>query len=153
LSQTNAELPNVITNSYGDEEQTVPEDYAVRVCNLIGILGLRGISVLESAGDEGVGASCLSSDGSTAQFNPIFPATCPYITSVGGTVSFDPEVAWDGSSGGFSNYFTQPWYQNRAVSTYLNNYVSAETKAYYGQYVNFTGRGFPDVAAHSVHPE
>jgi tripeptidyl-peptidase-1 len=31
--------------------------------------------------------------------------------------------------------------------------VSAETNLYYGQYVNFTGRGFPDVAALSVHPE
>jgi tripeptidyl-peptidase-1 len=74
LSQTNAQLPQVITNSYGDEEQTVPKSYAVRVCNLIGLLGLRGISVLESSGDEGVGASCVATDGSSApQFNPIFP--------------------------------------------------------------------------------
>ncbi len=33
--------------------QTVPERYAKRVCNMIGMLGLRGISVLESAGDTG----------------------------------------------------------------------------------------------------
>jgi tripeptidyl-peptidase-1 len=73
LSQPNELLPQVITNSYGDEEQTVPKSYAVRVCNLIGIMGLRGISVLESSGDEGVGAGCLSTDGSEPQFNPIFP--------------------------------------------------------------------------------
>jgi tripeptidyl-peptidase-1 len=73
LSLSKEELPQVITNSYGDEEQTVPESYAVRVCNLIGLLGLRGISVIESSGDEGVGASCLSTDGSVPQFNPIFP--------------------------------------------------------------------------------
>jgi tripeptidyl-peptidase-1 len=152
LAQPSKDVPQVITNSYGDEEQTVPEDYAVRVCNLIGMLGLRGVSVLESSGDEGVGASCLALDGVTPQFNPIFPATCPYITSVGGTVSFEPEIAWDGSSGGFSNYFTAPWYQKRAIATYLKN-VSAETLEYYGNYVNFSGRGFPDVAAHSVHPE
>ena len=152
LAQPSADVPQVITNSYGDEEQTVPEDYAVRVCNLIGMLGLRGVSVLESSGDEGVGASCLAQDGTTPQFNPIFPATCPYITSVGGTVSFEPEVAWVGSSGGFSNYFTAPWYQKRAIATYLKN-VSAETLEYYGNYANFSGRGFPDVAAHSVHPE
>ena len=131
----------------------MPEDYAVRVCNLIGMLGLRGISVLESSGDEGVGASCLSQNGSVPQFNPIFPATCPYLTSVGGTVSFQPEVAWVGSSGGFSYYFPRPWYQQRAVGTYLNNYVSAETMEYYSAYVNFAGRGFPDTAAHSVDPE
>jgi tripeptidyl-peptidase I len=153
LSLSAADLPQVITNSYGDEEQTVPESYAVRVCNLIGLLGLRGISVLHSSGDEGVGASCVAADQVTPQFNPIFPATCPYVTGVGGTVSFAPEVAWDGSSGGFSFYFKQPWYQKEAVGTYLSQYVSAETKAYYGHYVDFSGRGFPDVSAHSVHPE
>jgi tripeptidyl-peptidase-1 len=73
LAQSDAELPQVITNSYGDEEQTVPQAYAVRVCNLIGMLGLRGVSVIHSSGDEGVGASCLSADGSSRQFNPIFP--------------------------------------------------------------------------------
>jgi tripeptidyl-peptidase-1 len=78
LSQSSADLPQVITNSYGDEEQTVPEGYAVRVCNLIGMLGLRGVSVLHSSGDEGVGASCLSQDGSAPQFNPIFPVRTPF---------------------------------------------------------------------------
>jgi tripeptidyl-peptidase I len=73
MSQSNEDLPQVITNSYGDDEQTVPESYAVRVCNLIGIMGIRGISILESSGDEGVGAACLSTDGSAPQFNPIFP--------------------------------------------------------------------------------
>jgi tripeptidyl-peptidase-1 len=73
LSKTNAELPQVITNSYGDEEQTVPQAYAVRVCNLIGLMGLRGISILESSGDEGVGASCVATNSTTPQFNPIFP--------------------------------------------------------------------------------
>jgi tripeptidyl-peptidase-1 len=81
LSLTNDELPQVITNSYGDEEQTVPESYAVRVCNLIGLLGLRGISVLESSGDEGVGASCLSTDGSVPQFNPIFPVSSQIVNN------------------------------------------------------------------------
>ena len=131
----------------------MPEKYARRVCNLIGLLGIRGISILESSGDEGVGAGCLSTDGKSPQFNPIFPATCPYLTSVGGTVNFDPVEAWDGSSGGFSFYFKQPWYQKQAVGDYLNNHISADTKAYYGKYTDFTGRGFPDVSANSVDPE
>ncbi|KAL7929774.1 peptidase S8/S53 domain-containing protein [Trichoderma chlorosporum] len=153
LSKSNAELPQVITNSYGDEEQTVPQAYAIRVCNQIGLMGLRGISILESSGDEGVGASCVATNSSTPQFNPIFPATCPYVTSVGGTVNFNPEIAWDGSSGGFSYYFSRPWYQEEAVGNYVNKHVSAETKKYYGPYVDFSGRGFPDVAAHSVSPD
>jgi tripeptidyl-peptidase I len=99
----------------------------------------------------GVGAGCLAPDYKTVEFNAIFPATCPYITSVGGTVSVSPEVAWNGSSGGFSKYFPRPAYQERAVLTYLSK-VSAATKRYYGKYTNFGGRGFPDIAAHSLTP-
>ncbi|KAE8138941.1 peptidase S8/S53 domain-containing protein [Aspergillus pseudotamarii] len=153
LAKPNAALPQVLSNSYGDEEQTVPEYYAKRVCNLIGLMGLRGISVLESSGDTGIGSSCMSNDGTeTPEFTPIFPATCPYITSVGGTQAYAPEVAWDASSGGFSNYFSRAWYQESAVSKYLDHHITAETKDYYSQYTNFSGRGFPDVAAHSLTP-
>lgn len=37
----------------GINVQTVPLNYATRVCNMIGQLGARGISVLESSGDTG----------------------------------------------------------------------------------------------------
>lgn len=112
LSQPNSALPQVISNSYGDDEQTVPQSYATRVCNMIGMLGLRGISVLESSGDTGVGAPCKSNDGkNTTQFTPQFPGTCPYVTSVGGTQAVTPEVAWVDGSGGFSNYFSRAWYR------------------------------------------
>lgn len=117
------------------------------------MLGLKGITVLESSGDLGVGAGCLAPNNKTVEFNAIFPATCPYLTSVGGTVNVTPEVAWNGSSGGFSKYFPRPAYQDAAVGTYLATEVSAATRAYYGQYTNFNGRGFPDVAAHSVSPD
>ena len=43
----------------------------------------------------------------------------PYVTTVGGTVKVNPEVAANFSSGGFSNYFSRPSYQNGAVSSYL----------------------------------
>lgn len=154
LSQPNSALPNVITNSYGDDEQTVPEKYAKRVCYMIGQLGLRGISVLESAGDTGVGAPCQSNDGKkTPQFTPQFPGTCPYITAVGGTQSIEPEIAWVAGSGGFSNYFPRPEYQATAVSTYLNDHISAATKEYFSAFTNFANRGFPDVSAHSLTPD
>lgn len=73
MSKTNAEIPQVIATSYGDEEQTVPQAYAVRVCNQIGLMGLRGISVIASSGDTGVGMSCVASNTTTPQFNPMFP--------------------------------------------------------------------------------
>lgn len=154
LSQPNSALPQVISNSYGDDEQTVPYSYAVRVCNMIGMLGLRGITVLESSGDTGVGAACISNDGTnTTQFTPQFPGTCPYITAVGGTQAVSPEVAWNDGSGGFSNYFPRPWYQQIAVSNYLLYHIDPDTKDYYDDYTNFSGRGFPDISAHSLTPE
>ncbi|CAK7201702.1 hypothetical protein SEUCBS139899_004412 [Sporothrix eucalyptigena] len=153
LSKTNDELPKVISNSYGDEEDSVPYNYAVLTCNLIGLMGLRGITIIESSGDLGVGAGCLAPDNKTPEFNAIFPATCPYLTSVGGTVDVSPEIAWDGSSGGFSKYFTRPAYQAFAVGTYLAEHVTPSTYKYYSQYTNWQGRGFPDVSAHSVSPD
>ncbi|ESZ92469.1 hypothetical protein SBOR_7132 [Sclerotinia borealis F-4128] len=154
LSQSNSALPQVISNSYGDDEDTVPYAYAVRVCNLIGIMGLRGISVLESSGDTGVGAGCIANDGSNSpQFSPQFPGTCPYITSIGGTQAVSPEVAWDDGSGGFSNYFPTAWYQTAAVEEYLSKHISPSTKKYYESYTNFSGRGFPDISAHSLTPD
>ena len=154
LAQNNSALPLVISNSYGDEEDTVPLNYAKRVCSQIAQLGARGITIVESSGDLGVGAGCKVSGSSNAtRFNPIFPATCPYITAIGGTQAVDPEIAWVGSSGGFSDYFSIPGYQKSTVQNYLNTEISDETKAYFSPYVNFSGRGFPDVSAHSLTPE
>ncbi|KAI1743606.1 peptidase S8/S53 domain-containing protein [Xylaria scruposa] len=160
LNKTNEELPQVISNSYGDDEQSVPLDgqsllsqYAKRVCDMIGMLGLRGITVLESSGDTGVGAPCISNDGKKRlEFTPGFPASCPFITAVGGTEAWAPEIAWIGSSGGFSNYFARPWYQQDAVDTYLEKRIPPRTRAYYEPYTNFSGRAFPDISAHSLSP-
>ena len=51
----NWQIPNSISISYGENEQEIPEDYAVIVCELIGVLGARGKSVIVAAGDSGVG--------------------------------------------------------------------------------------------------
>jgi tripeptidyl-peptidase-1 len=118
LSKKNSELPQAISNSYGEPEQTVPKKYAERTCTLIAIMGLRGVTVMESSGDTGIGAACLSNDGKKrARFDPQFPSTCPWITSVGGTQAVNPEIAWADSSGGFSDYFPRPAYQADALET------------------------------------
>ncbi|KAG0697323.1 peptidase S8/S53 domain-containing protein [Suillus ampliporus] len=146
-------LPQSISTSYGDDEQTVPRSYATRVCNGMAVLGVRGVSVIFSSGDGGVGDGdvypaeplmhqCYSNDGrNTTKFLPIFPASCPYVTSVGGTVNV-PEIAANFSGGGFSNYFPRPSYQNAAVSAYL---ATLAPGTYEGLY-NSTGRAYPDVS-------
>lgn len=145
LSLPNEELPTVLSTSYGEDEQSVPRDYAIAVCKMFGQLGARGVSVIFSSGDEGVGSSCLNNDGSNNTiFNPGFPASCPFITSVGGTFGVQPELANSISGGGFSNVFTRPAYQDLAVNEYLDQLGDRFEGLY-----NPAGRAIPDVAAQS----
>lgn len=143
LSPNNTKLPQTITTSYGENEQSVPPRYARKVCSMFGELGARGVSVLFSSGDTGVGSACQTNDGkNTTRFLPIFPAACPWVTSVGGTWQVEPEHAVYFSSGGFSDLFPRPRYQESAVRHYLN-ILGERWKGLY----NPAGRGFPDVAA------
>ncbi|CAI6333564.1 unnamed protein product [Periconia digitata] len=143
LALPDEELPQVITTSYGENEQSVPAEYQMKVCDLIGQLGTRGVSVLFSSGDTGVGSACQTNDGkNTTRFLPIFPASCPYVTAVGGTINVEPESAVDFSSGGFSDLWARPKYQQEAVNGYLYK-LGARWEGLY----NSQGRGFPDIAA------
>lgn len=145
---------NVISTSYGLTEAEITPFYAQRQCSEYAKLGLMGVTVLYSSGDSGVAGAdgtCLPPEGRTLHrmsnrnrclilllgpgagrvFNPTFPGTCPYVTSVGATMMqqnktvFDPEEACMEmiySGGGFSNYFAIPNYQKDAVDYYLEHY-------------------------------
>ncbi|KZV63258.1 tripeptidyl peptidase A [Peniophora sp. CONT] len=145
-------VPQTISTSYADDEQTVPIAYAQRVCADFAQLGARGVSLLFGSGDGGVGdgdsnpatsTDCVTNDGTnTPTFLPLFPASCPFITSVGGTINV-PEVAVDFSGGGLSNYFARPAYQDEVVPAYLDSLANGT----YAGLFNASGRGIPDVAA------
>lgn len=144
-------IPYTITTSYGDDEQTVPFSYAKRVCAEFAQMGARGTTLFFSSGDSGVGenGTCVSNDGkNTTKFLPSFPASCPYVTAVGGTRSFSPEiVAYDVSNGyvaggGLSEYFPRPSYQDKQVEDYLSSIGSLHKGLY-----NPSGRAYPDIAA------
>jgi tripeptidyl-peptidase I len=147
-------LPQVISTSYGDDEQSVPRSYATTVCGLFAQLGARGVSLLFSSGDYGVGAdgTCYSNDGKdTRAFLPVFPASCPYVTAVGGTRNFPEIVAYNSGSpyvsgSGFSNYFARPSYQDGVVPPYIAS-LNGEHDGLY----NKSGRAFPDIAAQGFH--
>ncbi|KAH9009153.1 subtilisin-like protein [Lactarius pseudohatsudake] len=154
-------VPQTISTPYGMPEYTVPRDYATYVCSLFARLGVRGVSVLFSSGNEGVGSgNCLfqdSSGNSRVQFLPTFPSTCPWVTSVGGTTGYNPEVAASFSGGGFSLYFPRPPYQNEFVPSFLRNLGNQ----YYGFYkcpwgtwrsrYRSTGNGLPYHPQHEGH--
>ncbi|KAL2197687.1 peptidase-like protein [Corynascus similis CBS 632.67] len=147
LKLPDSELPQTLTTSYGEDEQSVPRRYAEKVCQMIGQLGARGVSVIFSSGDTGVGSACQTNDGrNTTRFLPIFPAACPYVTSIGATRYVEPEQAVAFSSGGFSDIFKRPAYQEAAVTGYLHKHLGNRWKGLY----NPEGRGFPDVSAQGV---
>lgn len=67
------------------------------------------------------------------------------MTTVGSTQSQGPETAASFTSGGFSNIFPRPSYQDAAVERYLD----AQGSTYKGRY-NASGRAYPDVATQGV---
>ncbi|EIW61376.1 tripeptidyl peptidase A [Trametes versicolor FP-101664 SS1] len=144
-------LPQSISTSYADDEQTVPVSFAKRVCAGFAQLGARGTSLMFSSGDGGVGdgeedpalQECFTNDGRNAtRFVPLFPPSCPFVTAVGGTIHV-PETAVFFSGGGFSDLFPRPAYQELAVSKFLKTLAPGTYKGLF----NPNGRAIPDVAA------
>lgn len=164
------DLPQVISTSYGDDEQTVPRDYAIRVCNGFAQLGARGISIMFGSGDGGAGDAasndgslCVTNDGkNTTRFLASFPPSCPFVTAVGATQGFEPETAasrpanslgpdgkvhgYYASGSGFSEYFPRPLYQALAVPPYVASLGSTHKGLY-----NPNGRAYPDIAAQGLY--
>ena len=138
-----------------------------RVNNELALLGMRGVTIITTAGDLG------SSDGTPicSSDEPDFPSSSPYTTSLGATYLFTsnstqicqsqtvvgmpiiceamqeyPCASDQGSGfttgGGFSAYFTTPSYQTAAVNAYLSSATLPPSS-----YFNSSCRGYNDVAA------
>jgi tripeptidyl-peptidase-1 len=146
LSFSDEDLPTVLSTSYDENEQNVPESYTTTVCNMFAQLGARGVSAIFSLGDSGLGVSCKTNDEKiTTRFLPNFPSSCPFVTSVGATGLVQPEFAAPFSSGGFSERFPRPKWQDTAVEQFLS-ILGDRWKGLY----NPNGCGFPDVSAQRV---
>ncbi|KAF8522013.1 family S53 protease-like protein [Gautieria morchelliformis] len=137
--------PQVLTTSYGNNEDEISPNLAMNLCNAYMQLGARGTSILFASGDGGVTGSQTSS---CSTFVPTFPSGCPFLTSVGATTGIGPETAASFSSGGFSNVFAAPSYQTAAVSSFLSTLGNTNRGLF-----NRTGRGFPDISAQGVNVE
>ena len=153
-NEPNGPLVHSISYSIGDEMYLDPS-HMNTINNHFKLIAVRGISLIWASGDEGTGNTGMFGCG---QFSPGFPASSPYITSVGATSltksNFEADTgmaslpygehAAQYSGGGFSTLFSSPAYQR----TFLQNYFKAE-KANLppASYYNATGRGFPDVSA------
>lgn len=74
---------------------------------------------LFASGDDGAGCK------DNKRFEPQFPSSSPYITTIGGTAFIHPfgigeEEGYDISGGGFSNVFQMPDYQTEHVAHYFD---------------------------------
>ena len=136
VNDTNA--PWVHSASYGDLEKSIDPDYLTRMDNEFMKFGVSGRTVLFASGDSGV--ECKIKGGRFV-YTPNWPASSPYVTTVGGTAT--TSEVWSSSGGGFSNYFGMPDYQKDVVEAYLANIP--ESKQF-----NKSGRAYPDVSAFSV---
>lgn len=168
--------PKVISISYAYAEADFPEEYLRRQCHEYMKLGLQGVTVLASTGDEGTAgrqSECPTDETEHRPFHVSFPASCPWVTAVGGTMKRKPPpgsnttttsscksrretvytrlptggTANSSSTGGFSDVFRAPTYQRARVHAYL----AAESDRF--DRLNLTGlfdargRGVPDVSA------
>ncbi|KAJ6450427.1 family S53 protease-like protein [Mycena vitilis] len=137
-----ANPPSVMTTSYGSTESSFGSSMATKICNGYMALGSRGISVVFASGDGGVrGNHDTTNICANNVFMPVFPAACPFVTSVGSTQGFGPEKAINFTGGGFSNVFAAPSYQTAAVASFLKT-VPTNFKGTF----NKAGRGYPDVS-------
>lgn len=137
----------------GGEEGGFDGSYMDRVCSEFMKVGSRGISVFFSTGDNGVAGNGERSCNNG--FYPVWPATCPWITAVGGTQfnGTDEVVAnfyrlnknVQSPGGGYSNHFAAPDYNKDVTTAYANSLDSS-----YDGYYNPNGRGYPDVSLVSV---
>ena len=147
--------PLVHSVSYADEETTLTAEYMLRISVELMKAGVRGLTILFASGDDGVlgytSRTAPVSQCASLPFQPQFPSSSPFATSVGGTV-----LHRDGgeavatavnasaritSGGGFSNYFPMPAYQSPAVTGYLQIFNQVPSSRF-----NASGRAYPDIS-------
>lgn len=153
----------VISISYDQNEAGLPTRYATRQCMEYLKLGLAGSTVVYAAGDFGVAGTrdrCLDkttntyNNGTGGAFNPAFPASCPFVTSIGATqlrpnaTILGEEVACETkirTGGGFSNVFALPDYQVNAVKSWFREHPPPYGADRFNN--SQRTRGIPDVSA------
>ncbi len=138
INTTNS--PWVHSASYGDpEDSQLDLDYVARVEEEFKKFGVSGRTILFASGDSGVDCQGITD----RVFRPSWPASSPYITSVGGTTSL--KAVWSEGGGGFSTISAMPDYQKSVVEAYLKSGTAPASK-----YFNSSGRAYPDVSVFST---
>lgn len=168
--------PSVLSISYVWPEASFPPGHLTHQCLEFLKLSLQGVTIVPVSGDWGVAdqsSHCVDpstglAGAGTGDFSPHFPASCPYVTAVGGTSlgpppspwnltspSFPPQEAYRAGSpeeergestsgGGFSRVFAMPEYQRPSVERYLADEANHTTD--FQSKINPVGRAYPDLS-------
>lgn len=155
----NETVPSVVSISESYAEDQLDPAYARRMCSMLAAIGARGVTVLFSSGNNGPNGNGAGGR-HDAVFEPKFPASCPWVTAVGGTTDLGDEKGatsqtldaftktfYAASGGGFSGLFRRPRYQRRVLGEYVRTQVPSSYRNVSG--FNAKGRGIPDVSAFS----
>jgi len=152
--------PLVHSMSYGLGESNIAGTSSStldRINTEVQKMGVRGISLFVASGDSGVAGRGANSNPSACGFDPSWPASIPYVTSVGATQWIDGQqskgettcsignspAALITSGGGFSTLFKRESYMDAAWKAW---YTPSRIKTGQQQYEE-NNRGIPDVSA------
>ncbi|KAN0042919.1 hypothetical protein ACTA71_010551 [Dictyostelium dimigraforme] len=138
---SNPNLPLVHSISYGDDESSIGLAYTDRVDTEFKKYAAMGKTIVFSSGDFGVGCNDACDS-----FSPGWPASSRFVLAIGGVIKKkDGTIIGDEiSGGGFSNYFSRPWYQVDECSSYID-WLNGSLSSFYNQ----SGRGYPDISSFS----
>jgi len=148
---SSAENPPLVNSiSYGATETAIPKSIANQFNTEAKKLGVLGVSIFVSSGDDGVAGNGARTNAKNCGYSPSFPATSAYVTAVGATQGAEsglPETACQSDTGGvittgggFSTIFSAPSWQTSAIATYFSTAKTPATG------YNTQGRGYPDVS-------
>lgn len=152
LNMANPPLINSI--SYAEYEAVLSEDYVQTFETSAMKLAAMGVTIFAASGDDGVGGWLVRQNISYCGYFPMWPATSPYVTAVGGTQgpeSNQPDVGCSSktggvitSGGGFSNLYPTPtWQYGPVLGSYFSEINLNEPEGDF----NVSGRAYPDISA------
>jgi len=78
--------PYVFSVSYSGEESSEPSSVLSAFETEAQKLGAMGVTIVVASGDDGAPGYLVREKVIPCSYNPMFPASCPYVTAVGGTV-------------------------------------------------------------------
>ncbi|KAH9003942.1 hypothetical protein EDB84DRAFT_301515 [Lactarius hengduanensis] len=102
-----ADIPQTISISYDSRKYYVPQEYSRALCTLFAQLGpvAPASSFLQATT---ASARTARMTRGNVWFILEFPASCSYLTAIGGTTGYDPKVSTPLSGGGFLDHFPRP---------------------------------------------